>query len=213
VSSIYREDLLLLLLLREAVVPSPNNQGGRESPENDPSGRTGVSRSDLTAGMVQQTQIDCILATVPAVSTPLARSAPPARCPEPTRALPAIYHSSAPRLPPPRAPTSTSPLFPTSTYQAVSWYTPSTRTRVPVLWADLPLIKLVLLSQNKWGFQICFVAHSHPPRSCSPLRRSDPTTAISSTYASPVRAARRVRALPQAVIIKRPATLVTTLKL
>ena len=29
------------------------------------------------------------------------RSAPPARCPEPTRALPAMYHSSAPRLSPP----------------------------------------------------------------------------------------------------------------
>ena len=43
-----------------------------------------------------------IPATVPAAPTPLARSAPPTRCPDPARAPPAVYHLSAPLFPPPR---------------------------------------------------------------------------------------------------------------
>ena len=39
------------------------------------------------------------LLNVPALSTPVARSAPPDRCPGPTRALPTVHHSSAPLLP------------------------------------------------------------------------------------------------------------------
>ena len=63
-------------------------------------GRTIGSSSGLTqSGWCSKRR--SILATVPAASTPLARLAPPARCPEPARALPAIYHSSAPLLPPP----------------------------------------------------------------------------------------------------------------
>ena len=55
--------------------------------------------------------------------------------------------SSAPRLPPPRAPTSTSPVCPTAPYHAVSWYIPSTRTRVPSFGQTFP-IKLVLVKKK-----------------------------------------------------------------
>ena len=71
-----------------------------------------------------------IPATVPAAPTPLARSAPPARCPGPISGT--IYH--VPLL---RSPTTTPeplpllPLCPTALYHAMLWYTPSMRTRVP----------------------------------------------------------------------------------
>ena len=78
-----------------------------------------------------------ILATVPAVSTPLARSAPPARCPGPISGT--IYH--VPLL---RSPTTTPeplpllPLCPTALYHAMLWYTPSMRTRVPSFGQTFP---------------------------------------------------------------------------
>ena len=88
---------------------TPQRPGGRE-PESDPSGRIGVSRGDLTDGWCGKRR--SILATVPAVSTPLARSAPPARCPEPISGT--IYRIPLLRspitTPEARAPTSTSPV-------------------------------------------------------------------------------------------------------
>jgi hypothetical protein len=76
-----------------------------------------------------------IPATVPAAPTPLARSAPPTRCPDPARAPPAVYHLSAPLFPPPRSylyfpcvrlhPDCTIPC------RVMVQYIPSTRTRVP----------------------------------------------------------------------------------
>ena len=78
-----------------------------------------------------------ILATVPAASTPLARSAPPARCPEPISGT--IY-----RIPLLRSPITTPeplpllPLCPTAPYHAMSWYIPSMRTRVPSFGQTFP---------------------------------------------------------------------------
>ena len=78
-----------------------------------------------------------IPATVPAAPTPLARSAPPARCPGPISGT--IYH--VPLL---RSPTTTPeplpllPLCPTALYHAMLWYTPSMRTRVPSFGQTFP---------------------------------------------------------------------------
>ena len=78
-----------------------------------------------------------IPATVPAAPTPLARSAPPARCPGPISGT--IYH--VPLL---RSPTTTPeplpllPLCPTALCHAMLWYTPSMRTRVPSFGQTFP---------------------------------------------------------------------------
>ena len=122
---------------------TPQRPGGRE-PESDPSGRIGVSRGDLTDGWCGKRR--SILATVPAVSTPLARSAPPARCPEPISGT--IY-----RIPLLRSPITTPeplpllPLCPTAPYHAMSWYIPSMRTRVPSFGQTFPK-KLVVVKKS-----------------------------------------------------------------
>ena len=113
---------------------SPQRPGGRE-PESDSSGRIGVSSGDPKSGWCGKRR--SIFATVPAVSTPLARSAPPARCPGPISGT--IYH--VPLL---RSPTTTPeplpllPLCPTALCHAMLWYTPSMRTRVPSFGQTFP---------------------------------------------------------------------------
>ena len=90
---------------RRAASELPQQPDGRESPGTDFSGRTG-SRQRRPHRVVQQTQIDP--RDRPCCTQPAGVSAPPARCPEPTRAQSAVYHSFAPQLPP-RYPHSHSP--------------------------------------------------------------------------------------------------------
>ena len=108
---------------------------GRE-PESDYSGRIGAAAiPNGKRGWCGKRR--SILATVPAVPTQLARSAPPARCPEP--ASDTIY-----RVPLPRSPDTTPmplplpPLCPTALYHAMLWYIPSMRTRVPTFGQTFP---------------------------------------------------------------------------
>ena len=111
-------------------------------------GREDGSAHLLRASKVSRSsKVTKILATVPAVPTQLARSAPPARCPEP--ASDTIY-----RIPLPRSPDTTPmplplpPLCPTALYHAMLWYIPSMRTRVPTFGQTFP--NKVGPCQNHW---------------------------------------------------------------
>ena len=86
---------------------TPQRPGGRE-PESDPSGRIGVSRGDLTDGMVRQTQIDP--RDRPCRIHPAGEVRP--ACPVPRTHFGHHLPYTAPPLPyyHPRAPTSTSPV-------------------------------------------------------------------------------------------------------
>ena len=81
-----------------------------------------------------------ILATVPAASTPLTRSAPPARCPEPIFGHHPLYPAPPlPYLPPPkpRSPTSTSPVSDCTVFCHVMVHSEYAYSSA-LLWADLP---------------------------------------------------------------------------
>ena len=102
--------------------------------------RTGVSSSDLTVGVVQQTQIDprdrpCCIHPVGEVrpACPVPRTHSGTTCHIPLLRSPITTPEPPPLL----------PLCPTAPYHAVSWYTPSTRTRVPSF-EQTSLIKLLL---------------------------------------------------------------------
>ena len=110
-----------------------------------------------------------IPATVPAAPTPLARSAPPARCPGPISGT--IYH--VPLL---RSPTTTPeplpllPLCPTALYHAMLWYTPSMRTRVPSFGQTFPNkvgpCQKLVSSVNKRRVGVAFMEFRTQSRAC-----------------------------------------------
>ena len=126
--------------------PGLQNPRGHGLPCAGP-GRTVGSSGGLTqsGGCSKRRSIP---ATVPAAPTPLARSAPPARCPGPISGT--IYH--VPLL---RSPTTTPeplpllPLCPTALYHAMLWYTPSMRTRVPSFGQTFPLSLINSLTSGK----------------------------------------------------------------
>ena len=114
---------------------SPQRPGGRE-PESDSSGRIGVSSGDPKSGWCGKRR--SIFATVPAVSTPLARSAPPARCPGPISGT--IYHVPLLRSPtttPEPLPLPTSPVSDCTVPCHVMVH-PEYAYSSALLWADLP---------------------------------------------------------------------------